>query len=175
MTTDEREQKKRMAALQRLSPESLIKRYLRRQATAAAAAIEMAEISLALESRFPCEKSEEEIRTASGVAQRTVTRSYTIDEAKIDDMRSALDLDFASIVDTKVKHQVPTDRMPELIKHLGATVSRFVKTTTSYSFTKLGSTRIGKPKPEDKKMLASIEGCYSVTPKTSITVKGLSA
>lgn len=172
MTKEEREVVKRVNALRRLSPESLIKRHVKRQQIIEAAQADQAEIEVALAEKFPCMKAEEEIITASGIAERKQSNSYTIIEDGVPDLKDALGLDFSSIVEAKPKHEVPKDRMPDLIKHLGDDVDRYVKTTTTHGFTKLGSTRIRKG---DAELLAKIDGCYTVTPSLTIKVKPIPA
>jgi hypothetical protein len=172
MTKVEREAQQRLDALRRLSPESLIKRHVRRQRTIDAAKAEQAEIEIALGEKFPCEKAEEEIIKASGIAERKRSNSYAIIEPEIPNLREALGLDFSSIVEEKQTHEVPNDRMPALIEHLGEEVDQYVKTTKTYVLTKLASTRIGKG---DESLIEKMAGGYAVTEKITVKVKPIPA
>lgn len=122
---------------------------------------------MALAAKFSGDKAADKIVTASGVAEYKRSTTYSIIDAHVDDIRAALGLDFSEIVEEKQKHTVPKDRMHELVEFLGSDIDRFVKTETSYGFTKLGSTRISR---DDNDLHARIEGWYTVTPKVSVKV-----
>lgn len=160
----------RIKRMERMNDEDLIRLGLRCLDDQQKAKDEYAIIMEILECRFPCKKTEEEIVTASGVAKRSVTNTYLVDEKQIDGLQKELGPEFYLYVSTKPVYEVPTDRIAALRTTLGRKAPEYIVEKVEYVATPLLRNALKKG---DDALVDRVEGYISVATKVKVSVKGI--
>ncbi|HVZ40044.1 MAG TPA: hypothetical protein VHI13_12270 [Candidatus Kapabacteria bacterium] len=161
----------RLRRLARMDNAQLVALALRCLDDQRKACLEYEQICSVLEGRFPGEKNAEMIVTTEGVAERTVTNSYTLVEDRVDALRKALGMEFGTYVKVEKEHVVPEDRIGPLIEKLGVDAKRFVHTTELLKLSTQATAWLRAESAEGDVARRRLDGYYVKKSKAKISVK----